>query len=120
MVGDDEKRARNRAAVERAFAAVADGDADRQVEGYTDDVVVEFPYADPPARLEGKEALRARLRAAFETIRLSLTITAVHDLLDPDALVVEFDNDRGDPYIAVFGFRDGLISAQREYYRPSR
>jgi uncharacterized protein len=94
---------------------------------YTDDFVLELPYADPPVRLEGKEVVRGYLQQAFEVYRFSLTITHVHEMLDPDQLVLEYTSSgsnlsTGEPYanvyIGVYGFRDGLIAAVREYYNP--
>ncbi|MCU0311778.1 MAG: nuclear transport factor 2 family protein [Acidimicrobiales bacterium] len=124
----DAHRARNLAAVEGAFAGIGAGDAARQLEHYTDDLVIELPYASPPRRVEGKDAALAYLGAALGAFELDLVIDEVHAGLDPDELVVEFSGTgRHRPtgsayanrYIAVFGFRDGRIVRQREYYNPA-
>jgi ketosteroid isomerase-like protein len=123
----DERRRRNLAAVEGAFAGIGAGDAAAQLEHYTDDFVLEFPFSDPPKIVRGKTEGLPYLAGAFEAFRFSLTITNVIACADPDELVVEFTGagiylPTGAPYantyIVVFGFRDGLISRQREYFNP--
>jgi len=125
---DQEQRARNLAAVQGAFAAVGNADADGQVAHYTDDAVMEMPFIDPPAVTHGKEAIRERLAGAFTVFRFTLTIERVTECLDPDELVVEFTSQgmvttTGKPYanryIGRFQFRDGLICFQREYFNPN-
>ncbi len=127
LTADDGRRRANLAAVMAAFDAVGAADAARQLEHYTDDVVLELPFTSPPARLEGKELVLARLSRAFLVYRMRLTVTEVHECVDPDELVVEFTSDgymstTGKPYantyIAVFRFRDGRICFQREFFNP--
>lgn len=127
-MSEQEQRARNLAAVRGAFAAVGRADADAQVAHYTDDAVLEMPFLDPPAVTQGKAEIRERLAGAFTVFRFELTIERVVDCLDPDELVVEFTSSgtvttTGKPYanryIARFGFRDGLICFQREYFNPN-
>ena len=124
----DDRRARNLEAVHGAFAGIRAGDATRQLEHYTEDLVLELPYASPPKRIDGKVAALSFLDAALGAFSLDLTIDEVHACLDPDELIVEFSGTgehrpTGSPYanryIAVFGFRDGRIARQREYYNPS-
>ncbi len=71
---------------------------------------------------------RAFLNAALGAYALELTIDEVHPGFDPDRLVVEFSGTGthrptatpyANRYIAVFGFRDGRICLQREYYNPA-
>jgi ketosteroid isomerase-like protein len=123
----DEIRARNRAAVDGAVEAINAGDAARQMAHYTDDLVLEFPFADPPKRLEGKEVVEPYLTAALGAFSLDLRVTEVHETTDPDELVVEAEatgtytpNGAGyeNRYVIVYGFRDGRICRQREYYNP--
>ena len=127
MTEPAETRARNLAAVQGAFAGIAAGDAARQLSHYTDDMVLELPYADPPKRVEGKATALEYLDAALGAFSLRLTVTEVHECADPDELIVEFTGTGSyrptggtydNRYIAVFGFRDGLICRQREYYNP--
>jgi len=124
---DRQVRERNLAAVEGAFAGVAAGDAARQLSHYTDDMVLELPYADPPKRIEGKDTALAYLSGALRAFALELSVTEVHEGRDPDELVVEFTGTGtykptgaryDNRYIAVFGFHDGLICRQREFYDP--
>jgi ketosteroid isomerase-like protein len=125
---DEQVRARNLATVEAAFAAVGRADADGQVANYTDDAVMEMPFLDPPAITTGKAAIRERLAGAFTVFRFQLHIERVTQCVDPDELVVEFTSQGtvtttgksyANTYIARFGFRDGLICFQREYFNPN-
>lgn len=127
-MGDDDIRARNLAAVRGAFAAVSAADADLQMTHYTDDAVMEMPFSDPPAHVEGKQTICERLTGAFTIFKMTLTIDRVIDCVDPDELVVEFHSigtvtttgkSYGNTYIARFRFRDGLICFQREYFNPN-
>jgi len=113
--------------IERSFAAVGRGDVEGQLEGCTDDVVLELPYADPPVRLEGKDAIRAHVGPALKIFSFQLQITQVYPGADPDVLVLEYTSEGAvtstgrhyaNSYIAVIRFRDGLVCAQREYYNP--
>lgn len=122
---DQERRARNIAAVRGAFAGVSAADADAQLTYYADDAVIEMPFTTPPSRHEGKDTLRAVLSAAFDTFKMQLTIDDLIECADPDQLVVEYHSDgmvttTGKPYrnryIARFRFRDGRIVFQREYF----
>jgi len=126
-MGDDETRARNRAAVEGAVRAINEGDAPAQMAHCTDDFVLEFPFADPPKRLEGKAVVEPYLTNAFGLFDLDLRVVEVHETVDPDELIVEAaatgtylpnGADYENRYVIVYGFRDGLICRQREYYNP--
>lgn len=118
------------ALIERAFAAIAAGDADAMLDRYAEDVVLELPYGDPPGkRIEGRSAVRDYLAAAFRVFSLELRITEVHQLADPDTLVLEYESTgrmltTGAPYanryIGVYTFRDGLVTSVREFYDPGR
>ncbi len=123
----DRDRPTNLDVVREAFAGVGDADAARQLAQYTDDMVLELPFSDPPRRVEGKAAASTMLTAAFEVYKMTLTITDVHECADPDELVVEFVSDGhmattgksyANTYIAVFRFRDGRICHQREFFNP--
>lgn len=123
-----ETRARNLATVRSAFAAIAAGDAEGQLSHYTDDVIFELPYTDPPKRSTTRAEALANISAAFDVFRFELTITAVHECVDPDELIIQFTGTgsylpNGAPYanvyIAVFRFRDGLICFQREFFNPA-
>lgn len=125
----DDHRQRNFDVVQRAFAAVGAGDADAQVANYTEDIVLEFPFTDPPTVVQGRDAVHERLTNAFKVFQFSLEISAVHPCTDADEFIVEFTGSgtylpNGAPYenryIAVFNFRDGKICRQREYFDPTQ
>jgi ketosteroid isomerase-like protein len=124
---DQERRARNRAAVDGAVAAINAGDAAAQMAHCTDDLVIELPFTDPPKRIETKAVIEPYLTGALGAFRLDLRITEVHETTDPDELIVEAEATgtyvpNGAPYenryVIVYGFRDGLICRQREYFNP--
>ena len=124
----DPHRRRNLDAVLGAFAGIAAGDADRQLEHYTDDLVLDLPYSSPPKRLEGRDAARAFLAGALQVFELQLTVDDIHPGLDPDAMVLEFSGTgthretgaaSANRYVGIFTFRDGRIRTQREYYDTS-
>ena len=129
MTALDAHRQRNLDTVERAFAAIAAGNADAQIANYTDDAVLVFPFTDPPTVIEGRDSVHQRLTNAFTVFRFELSISQVHACLDPDELIIEFTGSgtylpNGAPYenryIAVFAFRDGLITRQHEYFDPTQ
>ncbi|MGC0415010.1 nuclear transport factor 2 family protein [Embleya sp. AB8] len=121
------RRAQHVRIAERLLAAVTAGDRAAQVACYHPDVVLEFPYAAPPVRVEGKAAVDAYLAVALGVFELRLTVTRVHDCVDPDTVIVEFtgtgrarttDRPYANTYLAVLAFRDGLVVGQREFYNP--
>ena len=122
------RRAHNVRVAERVLAAVTAGDRAAQVACYHDDIVLEFPYATPPVRVEGKATVDAYLERALTFFELRLTVTRVHECVDPDTVIVEFtsegrarttDRPYANTYIAVLSFRDGLVVGQREFYDPA-
>lgn len=124
---DAERRVRNLAAVTAALQGVSHSDAAEQLQQYTEDLVLELPYVDPPKRVEGKAAALPYLSAAFKIFTMQLTITEVHQCVDPDELVVEFvsagrvattGRRYSNQYISIFRFRDGKICSQREFFNP--
>ncbi|WP_406287717.1 nuclear transport factor 2 family protein [Embleya sp. NBC_00896] len=121
------RRAHNVRIAERLLAAVSAGDRAAQMACYDPGIVLEFPYAAPPVRVEGKGAVNAYLEVALTFFELRLTVTRVHDCVDPDTLIVEFtsegravttDRPYANTYIAVLTFRAGLVVGQREFYNP--
>jgi hypothetical protein len=117
----------NLAAVQRYFAGVAAANADQMLESWTDDLVYEERFSDPPRRIDGKEATRTYFSKAGAVFRMTLELTAVHECLDPDKLVLEYISQgqvvaTGGPYqnsyIGVYRFRDGRIWQVREFHNP--
>ena len=105
------------------------GDAEAVVAHYTDDYVMELPYAHPdkPDRTEGKEAVRQRLVGAFKVFRFGLHITEVYPCVDPDLLIAEYTSEGeviptgrrySNRYIGLWRFRDGKVCFTREYLNP--
>ena len=120
-----EKRNRNRALIEQSFAATGKGTV--QLDRFTDDIVLELPYADPPVTLKGKEAIRAHVEPALGIFKFELTIQAVYECEDPDLLVLEYTSEGhvtttgkhyANSYVGIVRFRDGLVCHQKEYYNP--
>jgi ketosteroid isomerase-like protein len=117
----------NLAAVQRYFEGVAAANPDQMLEPWTDDLVYEERFSDPPRRIEGKEATRAYFSKAGTVYRMTLKLTEVHECLDPDKLVLEYTSHgqvvaTGDTYensyIGVYRFRDGHIWHVREFHNP--
>jgi ketosteroid isomerase-like protein len=112
------------AIVEQAFAASSRGDAAAQLAYYTDDILVEVMFANPPLRIEGREQFAALLERAYEYNRLDIAIDEVVACAEADQLIVEFHADGvvnatgaafTKQYIARIWFRDRRISRQREF-----
>jgi ketosteroid isomerase-like protein len=117
----------NLAAVKRYFDAAASANADHMLEPWTDDLVYEERFSDPPRRIEGKEATRSYFSKAGTVFRMSLEITEVHECLDPDKLVLEYKSHGEvlatgetyeNSYIGVYRFRDGRIWRVSEFHNP--
>ena len=127
VVDREAHRDRNLATVVRAFEGIAAGSAEQMLANYTEDLVLELPYAPAPVRLEGKGVVLPYLVRAFTIFRFTLTIISAHTLGDGDGLVLEYTSDghvlaTGRPYrnayVGLYWFRDGAISQVREYYNP--
>lgn len=123
---DDERRERNLAAVKARFARMGTADA-ATADNYTDDAVLEMPYADPPVVLRGRDEILARVGPALDTFHFTLEITAVHHTVDPDTLILEYVSDGHvvptgkayrNTYIGIFRFRDGQVCGVKEFYNP--
>ena len=124
----DITRQHNLDIVRRAFAGIAAGSAEQMlVDNYTDDMVLELPYASPPSTIETKATALKYLTVAFGALRFSLEITDVHECVDPDLLVLEYISEGtvlatgkqyANRYIGVYWFRDGRIARVREFYNP--
>lgn len=120
-------RADNQQVLQSVFDAM--GDADAVVAHYTDDYVLELPYAHPdkPDRTEGKEVVRERLVQAFKMFSFTLHITEVYPCTDPDLLIAEYTSQGeviptgrrySNRYIGLWRFRDGKVCFTREYLNP--
>src|SRR3954453_14970943 len=125
---DQERRRTNRATLERALAAVGAADYVAMASIYTEDYVLELPYAEPePVRLQGFKEIGTYLGPSMKSLRFSLELTTVHECLDPDLLIAEYtsqgeETTTGKPcanvYIGVWRFRGGQVCGVKEFYNP--
>ncbi len=94
---------------------------------YTDDAVVEYPFALPvPMRLDGRDAIRRYFAAAAASpVRLRTHNMVVYETADPGVVVAEWDYEgvvttTGRSFrvsnIQVSTIRDGKIAASRDYH----
>ena len=121
------RRTANRELLDHVLSLFGTDRASELVNCYTPDWVLELPFADPPVRLEGGQEIGAYLASRLDTFVFTLSLTAVHECLDPDLLVVEYESDghvthTGRPYrntyIALWRFRDGKVSGVKEFPNP--
>ena len=125
VVADDNES--NLDVLRRAFAAIGAADVDALADLYTDDYVLELPYAKPqPVRVEGLGAAQEYLRRAFQVFRFELTITGVDELVGGD-LVAEYTSEGtvvptgrryANSYVGLWRFAGGRVRATREWYDP--
>ncbi len=122
-------REKNRQAMENFMAAIGAQDFVALEAVCQPDLLVELPYSNPPQRLDGFAAYRAAVEPSLEIFRFSLSVTALHEMTDPDALVAEYTSDgiavpSGKPYrnvyIGIWRFRDGRVAGLREFFNPDR
>mgnify|MGYP002172715964 FL=1 len=125
--GDADRRASNRALLEHVISLYGTDRAGELAGCYTSDWVLELPFSDPPRRLEGGAEVRDYLASKLGIFVFTLSLTAVHECVDPDLLVVEYESDghvahTGKPYcntyIALWRFRDGKVCGVKEFPNP--
>ncbi len=115
-----------RAVLDAVLAAAHAGDARAQAAWYTDDAVLEFPYADPPVRVDGRQAIADRLAGAFTVFRVALEVETLYHVDGSTAIVEATGTGEHLPtgatfanrYVIVLHFAGGRICAQREYFNP--
>jgi uncharacterized protein len=127
-VDEQPQREANRATLERLFTALNTADYGALASLYTDDYVLELPFADPePVRAQGLAEVATTLGPMLETFRFTLDLVDVHDCVDPDLLVAEYTSKgtittTGKPYantyIGLYRFRDGRVCGVKEFYNP--
>jgi uncharacterized protein len=85
-----------------------------------------------PRRIEGREEIRAFFRAGTERVqsaarRWEFRSVVVHETVDPEVIVTEFDvhgevTETGEPYqfsnLQVLTVREGKIVSLRDYWNP--
>ncbi|EMF28609.1 nuclear transport factor 2 family protein [Streptomyces pseudogriseolus] len=108
---------------------LAAGRVDEWAELFTEDGVLEFPYAPPgyPARLQGRDELRAHMAAFPKAFRVEMKDVRIHETVDPTLVIAELRSEgvaleTGRPYdqtyISVVETRDGRISRYVDYWNP--
>ena len=124
---DVERRATNRAVLEQAIALIGTGEYAALGGLYADDYVLELPYSDPPKRLVGRKEIVEYVGPQLGTFVFTLSLTTVHDCVDPDLLIAEYTSDGHvsttgkqyrNTYIALWRFRDGRICGVKEFSNP--
>jgi ketosteroid isomerase-like protein len=116
-----------RAVFEHLLAAITSRRWAELPDLYAEDTVVEQPFQLPaPLRLEGRAQLRDHFAAATSLpIELAARNVVVHETLDPEVVVGEFDYDVHVPTsgrrfsvanIIVMRVRNGQIVASRDYH----
>jgi ketosteroid isomerase-like protein len=92
-------------------------------------ILVPYPPEGFPPRIEGKSAILGGFRSLFGNFEsFEAHITGVYPAADSDAVCVEYraravivgGTEYTNENIAVFRFRDGLISEYHDYFDPRR
>jgi uncharacterized protein len=116
-----------RQSVEALMHGISQGEWNRLHLCFSDDAVVEYPFALPaPTRLDGQHAIRKYFAAvATYPLKLQMRHMVVHETLDPEVVVAEWDYDglvttTGRAFrvsnITVTTVRNGKIVASRDYH----
>lgn len=127
---DDVTRKTNLNAVAQVFELISTSRSNEVGPLLTDDLYFELPYGPgrKPLETKGREPFleqNAKTWPAFT--RFALTIERVHELVDPNKLILEYTSDgeiksTGKPYrnryVGIFGFRDGRICEWHEFHNP--
>jgi ketosteroid isomerase-like protein len=114
--------------VRSVFDAFGAGDVAALDDLYTEDYVLELPYAKPdPVRVQGRAEVQQYLTGAFQVFRFQLTVTDHWRLEGVDALVAEYTSEGSvvptgrryaNNYVGIWRFRDGRVSRTTEWYDP--
>jgi ketosteroid isomerase-like protein len=114
--------------VRTVFDAFGAGDVAALDDLYTEDYVLELPYAKPtPVRVDGRPEVQAYLTKAFQVFRFQLSITDHWRLEGVDGLVAEYVSEGtvlptgkryANTYVGIWRFRDGRVSQTKEWYDP--
>ncbi|MEU0061625.1 nuclear transport factor 2 family protein, partial [Streptomyces sp. NPDC006334] len=115
------------------YQAMLDKSPDDLADLYTLDAVHEFPFTSPgfPSRFEGREAVRAGYRAAWDASPAQVQEVrriAAHETADPEVIVAEHvvvgtlpteATTFTVPGLLILHVRDGLITRVRDYMDAS-
>lgn len=116
-----------RQVVEALMQGISIGSWNQLHNWFTDDAVVEYPFALPAAfRLEGQRSIQKYFTAvAAYPMKLQMRNMVVHETRDPEVVVAEWDYDglvttSGRKFqvsnITVTTVRNGKIVASRDYH----
>ncbi|OSP41009.1 isomerase [Streptomyces sp. 13-12-16] len=122
-----------RAAAQQVFRDHLDlltaGRAEEWAELFTEDGVLEFPYAPKgyATRLVGREELLGHIGNFSKAFRLRMTDVRIHETVDPTLVVAELRSEGvaletvrpyNQSYISVVETVDGRISRYVDYWNP--
>ncbi|MFI6601572.1 nuclear transport factor 2 family protein [Nonomuraea sp. NPDC050536] len=123
-----------REVLQRYLRAGVDGDRATRSALFSDDAVVEFPFAPQGSqrRFAGRQEIDAMFSLIGDTARAgdirideAASSLTVHETADPEVLIAEsevhVDTPSGRvelPYIQVFRIREGKIVLFRDYFGP--
>jgi ketosteroid isomerase-like protein len=127
---ESERRSANVDVVKQIFSHLESGNISALGALTTADVSMSLPFQVPgwPASTQGRAELLDFLSATpkiLDSLRISLT--DIHQLVEPDLLIVEYRSDAvarntGRPYqnryIAIFTFAGGQVSEWKEFFNP--
>jgi ketosteroid isomerase-like protein len=123
----DSAAATPRTVFESLIHGITDGAWDTLADLYAEDVVVDQPFGLPaPLHLEGRDQLAAHFAGARQLpLELAARNLVIHETLDPEVVIGEFDYDgritsTGRTFtvanLIVLRVRDGRIVASRDYH----
>jgi ketosteroid isomerase-like protein/dienelactone hydrolase len=122
------ERARNRAVVERFFAALEAKDLASFLDVWADDGVQVMPFAPAnfPTRLAGKAAIQKQYGSLPENYVYMRFPREITPMQDPERFVVRYTGEIGlkdggrydNTYVGLFTVRDGRIREFEEFFNP--
>jgi len=130
MSDDNAIRQHTLSVVQSYLALLSQGRWNEWRELWSEDSVLEFPYAPEGAvnRYVGRDAIVAYMSGTADHITVhGVTSVQVHPLLDPNAVIVELRIDGSirasnkpynQRYVTFFQLTDGKIQHYREYWSP--
>jgi ketosteroid isomerase-like protein len=120
-------RERNKQTLRRVISGITALDADAIGAELQDGAAFQLPFEAAVPDCDGAGLLQLLSMMFVMFKKFEMTITDVHDLVDPNVLVAQYRSDaegRDKPvtyrneYIGVFRFADGKIAYWREYANP--
>lgn len=115
----------------RNLDLLVDGRIEDWVHLFTEDGVLEFPYAPPgwPDRFQGHAAIHDHMRKFPEHLSVRFDNIRFHPVADPNLVIAEFDGEGTvlssgrafqQTYISVIWTEGGLITRYRDFWNPMR